>query len=229
MQENIWENEYRNPKLITLSTAPAASLKDFGRFLRKDAGLEISNLSILDLGAGNGKNSLYLSLEGTHNKVFGLEISATAISKAKELNPKGIFIKQSIGMKFPFENNSMDIILDITSSNSLNESERARYLSESHRVLKANGFMFVRALSKDGDQNAKNLIKSNPGKENDTYVIPELGLEERVFSKEDFITTYSKYFEISFLERETHYTKFNNRSYKRNFWLAYLKKSEKSG
>jgi SAM-dependent methyltransferase len=226
MQENIWENEYKKPKLVSLSKEPITSLKDFVRFLRKERGLEISNLNILDLGCGNAKNSFYIAEQGLNNKIVGIEISETAIKYAKELAPEGNFIKQSIGKPLNFPNSHFDIALDITSSNSLSESEREIYLNETHRALKPGGYLFIRALCKDGDLNAKNLIKSNPGKEKDTYIMPELGLTERVFSKEDLLATYMPFFENLYLNKETHYTKFNGKSYKRNFWVgAWTKKA----
>ncbi len=86
------------------------------------------------------------------------------------------------------------------------------------------GIFFVRALCKDGNKNVKNLLKNSPGKEYDTYIIKEIGLTERVFSKDDFIKMYSQYFKILKLEKKTSYTTFNNRIYKRDYWLAYMTK-----
>ncbi|NDB57742.1 class I SAM-dependent methyltransferase [bacterium] len=220
MQENIWEKEYRNPTLVTLSDIPAQCVRDFVRFLRKERKIEIDNLNILDLGCGNGKNSHYISEQGLNNKITGIEISETALKYARELAPVGNFIKQSIGTPLNFPDASFDIILDVTSSNSLNGSERAIYLKEIQRLLKPDGYFFLRTLCKDGDKNAQTLLKTNPGKEYDTYIMPELGLTERVFSKEDLIKMYSIFGEPLYLNKETHYTKFNNQSYKRNFWVG---------
>lgn len=220
MQGNVWENEYRNPKLVSLSNEPIKSLKEFVRFIRKEGKLELNNLNILDLGCGNAKNSIYISEQGNNNKISGIDISETAISLAKQAYPSGDFRVGNFGKTFPYSDKYFDIILDITSSNSLSESERQIYLSEINRTIKPDGYLFVRALCKDGDTNAKNLINSNPGKEKDTYIMPELGLTERVYSKEDFISQYSESFELLYLDKETHYTKFNNRSYKRNFWVS---------
>lgn len=224
MQENIWEKEYKDPKLVTLSKDAAMSLKDFTRWIRREQKVDLKGVKILDLGCGNAKNSFYMADQGLNNEIVGIDISETALRYAKEHVPTGKFIKQSIGVKFPFVDAGFDIALDVTSSNSLNESERATYLTETHRVLKPGAYLFVRALCKDADKNAQNLIKEFPGPEKDTYIMPELGLTERVFSKDDFVATYSPFFEILHLEKETHYTKFNNRPYKRNFWVAYLKK-----
>ena len=84
--------------------------------------------------------------------------------------------------------------------------------------------MFVRALCKDGNKNVKNLLRDNPGKEYDTYILKDIGLTERVFSREDFTKLYGTYFKILKLEKKTSYTTFNDRIYKRDYWLAYLQK-----
>ncbi|MDQ5893485.1 MAG: hypothetical protein QG640_497, partial [Patescibacteria group bacterium] len=195
------------------------------RFLRRDQKVELSNLSILDLGCGNAKNSFYLSEQGVNNKIVGVEISETALKHAKQLAPNGEFLKQSIGTVLPFRDSTFDIVLDVTSSNSLSESEREVYLKEIQRLLKPGGYLFVRALCKDGDKNAQNMLKEFPGKEKDTYIMPDLGLTERVFSRENLIETYSHLDEMLYLDKETHYTKFNNKSYKRNFWVGCWRKN----
>lgn len=220
MQENIWEKEYRNPKLVTLSDVPAKCVKDFVRFLRKERGFDFNNIRVLDLGCGNGKNSLYIKEQGENIEVTGLEISDTVIMHARKLIPDGNFIKQSIGTIWPIDDQSFDIILDVTASNSLNESERDVYLKEIHRVLKPGGYFFLRALCKDGDKNAQTLLKTSPGKEKDTYIMPGLGLTERVFSQNDLNANYSYLGQNLYLDKETHYTQFNGRSYKRNFWVG---------
>jgi ubiquinone/menaquinone biosynthesis C-methylase UbiE len=228
MQEHTWEKEYRDPKLVTLGEEAIQAVKDWVRFLRREKGVDFSGLKILDLGCGNGKNSIYIAKQGTDTKIFGLNISKTAVTLAQKLagseNISSEFIYGNIGTPLPFADSFFDIALDITSSNSLGESERDSYLKETSRVLKTGGHFFVRALSKDGDAHAKNLIKLHPGKEKDTYVMPELGLTERVFTKEDFLATYAPYFTITNLEKEVHYTQFGGRSYKRHFWVAWMVK-----
>lgn len=225
-QGNIWEKEYRNPKLVTKKEEPQADTLRFLKYLKKTAKINLENLNILDLGCGTGRNSNYLA--GLGNNVTGIEISKTALELAeKRAKEQGLFVNyilEDIGENYNIKDGSIDIILDITSSNSLDEKGREVYLKESSRVLKDGGYFFVRALCKDGDKNAKNLLKTSPGKEYDTYIIKEIGLSERVFSKEDFIKTYSKYFKIIKLEKKSGYTRFNNRVYKRDYWLAYLTK-----
>lgn len=223
-QEGVWEKEYRNSKLLTKENKPQTDVVRFVKWMQKEKGVVLENLSILDLGSGTGRNSFYFAEMG--NTVTGLEISKTAIemgeANAKDAGLNIKYIKQSIGDKFPVEDKSMEILLDVTSSNSLNESEREIYLNECKRVLKDDGYFFTKALCKDGDANAKYLLKNFGGKEQDTYIMPELGVTERVWSKDDFIKTYEKYFKILHIEKKTSYPRMNDRVYKRNYWIAYL-------
>ena len=230
MQDTIWEREYQNPQLVTKDDKPQSDTLEFFRWLKKKRGMAVEGLKVLDLGSGTGRNANYLAELG--NDVVGMEISATAVELAKKRAasaesfgvPKAVYLRQSIGEKFAFANETFDVALDVTSSNSLDEKEREVYLSETSRVLKTGGYFFVKALCKDGDDNAKNLIKKFPGPEKDTYINQEMGLTERVFTEVDLREMYSKYFKIISLEKKTNYTRFNNQSYKRNFWLVYLEK-----
>lgn len=221
-----WDNEYKNPQLVTKGENPQKDVLRFLKFLKKEEGVELKGLNILDLGCGTGRNSNYLAKLG--NKVVGLEISKTAIDlaseRAKDLGVLVDYKIRNIGSRYALEDESFDLVLDITSSNSLNESERDVYLSEASRVLKNGGYFFVKALCKDGDKNAKALIKKNPGPEPDTYINEDMKLVERVFTERDFKKLYAKYFRIIKLIKKTNYTRFKGKSYKRGFWLAYMGK-----
>ncbi len=224
-QEMEWDREYKKSQLLTKENKPQNDVVRFTDFLEEN-GLKMDGLKILDIGSGTGRNSLYFAQRGA--KVFGIELSRNALEIAeKNTKDAGLeieYMKGNIGWAFPFEDNSFDILLDVTSSNSLSESERNIYLIESKRVLKEGGYFFVKALCKDGDKNAKTLLKDSPGKEKDTYVLPGLNVTERVWSKNDFVTTYEKYFTILHLEKKTSYPRMNGRSYKRNWWICYMKK-----
>lgn len=224
-QTDVWEKEYRNPKLISNSNEPQLDFKHFIKWLRKTAKLELEGLRVLDLGSGTGKNSIFLAERGC--EVTGMEISETAIALAEgRANEAGVmctFLRHSIGEDFPLRDSEFDIIIDVVSSNSLTEAERTAYIKEVNRVLKPGGYMFVKALCKDGDKNAQNLLEKFPMNEKDTYIMPETRIVERVFTKEDIQNLYSD-FKIKHIERKSSHTQFQGKSYKRNFWLLYLYK-----
>jgi ubiquinone/menaquinone biosynthesis C-methylase UbiE len=221
-QKNAWDREYKNPLFITKGEKPQGDSLRFFKFYREETGQAMSGLKILDLGSGTGRNAHYLA--ALENEVFGLEISPAAIQIAKKKTTSAQFIEQSIGEKYPFPDNFFDIVLDITSSNALTEKEREVYLHESFRVLKKGGYFFVRALNKDGDKNAKKLLAMFPGDERDTYHMPKSHLTERVFSREGFRMAYAGFFTILRLDKKSGYTRFDNQPFKRNYWIAYLKK-----
>lgn len=223
-QDTAWEREYRKPTFLTKKNEPQQDVVRFVRFLKKE-GIDIGSSVVVDLGSGTGRNSNYFASLGA--KVYGVEISKTAVAQAeKEAKEKGLAVSyyiQSMADHIPVGTAGADIIIDITSSNSLSEAERMLYISEIGRILKPGGFLFVKALAKDGDQNAKNLLKKFPGKEKDTYVMPETGIIERVFSEQDFLEVYKDFTRVA-LEKKTSYSRFGNQPYRRNFWIAYFRK-----
>lgn len=231
-QGHIWEKEYQNPKLLTKEDKPQADTLRFFKFLKKERRYKLTGRTILDLGAGTGRNANYLA--GLGNQVIAFEISKKALEIAKQRARKDNLIVgyrlADIGKPYDLRSESIDLILDVTSSNSLDEKGREIYLKETSRVLKSpnssgeGGYLFVRALSKEGDKNAKNLLKNSSAKEPDTYFMPDIGLTERVFSRADFIKTYEPYFKILKLDKKSGYASTGGRLYKRNYWLAYMQK-----
>ena len=225
-QGSIWEKEYQNPKLLAPTNKPQKDTLKFFKYLRKKQDLKLENEpTILDIGSGNGRNANYLASMGAN--VSGIEISQTAVNIATEEARKQqisvAYKLRSFGNEFPFEDNTFDIAIDVTSSNSLNEEERKTYLEELHRTLKPEGFFFLKTLCLDGDKNAKQLIKQSPGPEPNTYKMKEIGLVERVFTEQEIKNLYTPYFDILELTKKESYTRMNGRSYKRHFWIGYFK------
>ncbi len=227
--EKFWDSEYVDSRLITQSVKPQ---KDFFRFLawmKKNNNMDLyGNISVLDLGCGVGRNAYYMA--GQYSaEVFAWDFSEQAITKGKKLfqHKKLKLEKRDMMKTFPLEDNSIDLILDITASNALNEKGRANYLKEMYRVLKPTGYIYLRTLAKEGDKNAKCLIKHFSGKEYDTYIHPELGITERVFSGPDFKQIYEPYFTVIRMLRKSGYQRFGKQNYKRNYWNVYLKAKKK--
>lgn len=225
-QKHVWDREYQNPQLVTLGDEARKDVRDILKELRRKRNLDLSTIAVLDLGCGVGPNALYVAEHGA--TVAGIDISPTAIeiakTRAREAGMNIDYRVGDMGSPLPFADNSFDLILDVMASNSLTERERDVYLKEMQRVLKSGGYIFCRGLCKDGDSNAKNLIKMFPGKEHDTYVMPKMGLTERVFTESDFRALYGQYFTIDTLEKKSNYAHFDGKSYKRNYFLALLQK-----
>jgi cyclopropane fatty-acyl-phospholipid synthase-like methyltransferase len=229
---SAWESEYQNPQFLSLGTEPSGTVRDFAAWMKKqfrknrtdpEQSFEIS--TVLDLGCGNGKNLKYM-VEHYADQGIGYDISETAISQAEYLRDELLIEYQvrSIGETFPIHKCSIDVVMDITASNSLTESEREVFLSETSRVLKPEGIFLSRMLCLDADKNAKFLIQENPGTQYHTYILPGVNITERVFTRADIDETYGKYFNILHIEKTTGYQRWDDRSFKRNYWVVYFSK-----
>lgn len=225
-QRDVWEREYDTQSLISGGNEPIQEVKNFFRYLRRTQGIDLSSVRILDLGSGLGKHTLYASQLGM--RAVGIELARNAVRearrRAKEAELHIDYHEGDMGKPLPFGDASFEAILDVMSSNSLTEDEREVCLSEARRVLVPGGFMMVRGLAKEGDRHAKTLLRDFPGAEPDTYILPGLGVAERVFSEADIRTLYGTRFSILHLARSAHYTRFEGRSFKRMYFVLYLQK-----
>lgn len=230
-QQDAWDREYKEQKLLSPSNVPHADVVRFLRYIKKErkrAGepLDMEDVHLLDLGSGTGRNSFYLAQQGA--RAIGFEFSPTALEMAKKIARHGElpidYRLQDIGKPFPIPSQTINMVLDVTSSNSLSDEARKVYLEELARVVVPGGLLFLRALSFEGDPHAKELVKRFPGQDPDTYIHPDLGIVEKVFSRETLKETYERYFEIKHLERTEHYSSVAGRKYKRSYWVAYMQR-----
>ena len=221
-----WDEEYKKPKLITKSEKPPRDFLKFLQWIKKNKHLELrSGLRVLDLGCGIGRNAYYLA------RVYGMEVfawdfSPEAVRIAREHFSHELvhYEERDISKAFPLKDESIDLIIDSTSSNSLKEKERSFFVNEVARVLKKSGYLYLRTLAKEGDKNAKNLIAQFPSGEKDGYIHPVFGVHERVFSGPDIRALYEPKLRVVRMTRKTAYQKFGKQSYKRNYWNVYLTK-----
>jgi SAM-dependent methyltransferase len=220
-----WEQEYRNPQFITLGIEPIAAIRDFAKWLRRKQKVDMTDFVVLDLGCGNGKNLKYI-IEQFAQSGIGYDISETAIAQARELagDLPIRYEVRSIGDTFPLNDSSIDLVIDSTSSHALTLKERGKFLKEISRVLRPGGYLFIRTLAIEGDTNAKKLLKQFPGKESNTYVLPGTGMTERVASYEDLKKEFGKEFDFLYTEKVSGYQKWENQSYKRNYWIVYFQR-----
>jgi SAM-dependent methyltransferase len=229
MKIHPWEKEYQEQKLVNMGTEPQEDTKRFIKWLKKDQKINIEDLYVLDAGCGNGRNSFYVASLGAN--VLGYDISPTAIAQAKNIQNQNQeykntidFFVSSMDEAIHKGDNTFDLVLDVTSSNALSHDERILFLKETFRVLKSGGYMFLKTLCKDGDDNAKYLLKNFGTGEHDMYKLQGTSITERVFTKADLLDYYEPYARILSIDKKFSYTRMNGRVYKRAFWLVYLQK-----
>ena len=133
--QQAWEAEYSVKRLMT-GEKPAKSLVNWLKYVVVKRGLrgqteKLAGLSVLDLGSGEGKNALHVAFMGA--TVSCIELAENAVKttlnkvKAEQLTDRISVAHGSIGVPYNFPDKTFDLIMDVTSSNSLSESERAVY------------------------------------------------------------------------------------------------------
>jgi SAM-dependent methyltransferase len=225
-QRKVWDQEYDKQKFVSTENKPHADIVRLIRTLKKNFGFIIEDSTILDIGCGTGRNAYHFASLGAH--VIGIDISKNAIEIARQnAVSAGIeidYVLGDIGQKLTIDDSTIDLAIDILASNSINENERNTYVSELHRVLKPGGFFFIRTLAKEGDSNAQYLLKHHSGLEENTYILPAIGLTERVFTKIEMTTLYGVGFSLISLEKKAHYPKIDGKTYKRQFYYGLYQK-----
>ena len=141
---NIWDLEYTKYNKIPSSKTyrPSSSLREF---LNK---YKFENAKILDIGCGNGRNSIYC-LNNGFNKAVGVDISSVAVDIAKKysgelgLDLKAKYYTHSLDTKLPEKDYSFDLILDMTTSHLFNDIQYTNYIKEIQRLIKSNGYILI--------------------------------------------------------------------------------------
>jgi len=225
MQRAKWELEYQKRKDLPSSRTdkPSRALLDF---------LETHHLldgEVLDIGSGNGRNAIYLGKQG--RQVTGIEIATTAIQEAKVrakesgLNANIDFLEFSAGEEhWPFVDNQFALALDMMVLHVLDKKERENYARELVRVLKPGGFFVFHTIASDSPA-AQELFKTSPGSEPNSYIIPQSGMVEKTFTREELESLFAP-LTIESFERKTEFTHAFDGVYEIVYYSGVMKKDE---
>lgn len=149
----VWEREYAELKVIPSTTRqlPAKALTLFNEII------QFSRCTrVLDLGCGNGRNSVYLAAKGC--TVDAIDYSGNALAELERRAKKADVASnirmhhRPLGREFPFEADSFDLVLDIyVSCHFLDDDLKRHYGQEIRRVLKANGTLISVVFSTEDE------------------------------------------------------------------------------
>lgn len=186
--KHFWNKEYRTGEHLALSMEPSEDLLKFLRFLEREYGREYLNplASAVDLGCGNGRNLIHLA-KTFRMRGIGYDSSREAVDQAR---------RESVGLPLSFEvrrleeplplqDASQTLALDMMASHVLREKARAALRSEIARILKPGGWLFWKTFLREEDRHAERLLRQHPGDEEGTYIHPEIGVAEHVFTEEE--------------------------------------------
>ena len=104
-----------------------------------------SDISILDLGCGDGISSKFFVSEFKHCSYSGIDISEESVKIAKEKynSVKNASFSVYDGEKIPFEENSFDLVFIACVMHHISTNYHANIINECKRVLKKNGKLII--------------------------------------------------------------------------------------
>lgn len=222
-QQERWEAEYAKLEHLPSSRTmqPSRALVEFF-----EAHPDVQGAA-LDVGAGKGRNCIYLAQNGF--EVAGVEFARTAVMEARRaveaagVGSKVKLLEQSAGERLPFSDASFDVIADMMMLHLLNEPERNVYRREVIRLLKPGGYFVLYTIAADSPA-AQALCAASPGPEPNSYVIPQSGMVEKGFTNNELTEMFAPLKALR-LDRITEYTPAFGDEYER-VYISGVMKSE---
>jgi SAM-dependent methyltransferase len=200
-QQEAWELEYNFSHAIPTSTRilPSSAVIKFEVLLQQE---KLHNLFILDVGAGTGRNSIFLAKKG--HKVTALDFSQSALTILtgkiirKHWSNNITIVDHNLIKRLPFADNAFDAFVDITTTTSLSPSNMKRLALELRRVVKPGGLFMSYIHSKDDGY----LQAISPGR--DRYEVGGTGIIDYAYSEADLRKLYKDWhiLDLQHIEKE---------------------------
>ena len=183
IQQQRWDEYYRSLNGISIDKW----LEDYSALFCKD-------ITVLDLGSGNGANIPFL-LSKTNN-VFALDYAESAINTIKSKYQIEA-IAADMRIPLPYNDKLFEIVICDLSLHYFSEEETYSILDEIKRIMKTKGTLLTRL-------NSSNDIKhgAKKGTEIEIGYYEYEGRRKRFFDKEMIERFFGQYFIIEYLEEK---------------------------
>lgn len=178
LMENVWENihsqrewgKYPNEELIRFI------VRSFFKIPKADR----KKIRILELGCGQGANLWFLAREGFD--VYGIDISASAIDKArqtlKEWNIESVNLGVQNILHIDFPEGFFDAVVDCSAVCNVSFTEHKNVYQSVHRILKKEGvFWTLHYTDESWGFGSGNLIDYKTYDNFSTGVLKNLGVK----------------------------------------------------
>lgn len=226
LRNQIWEKEYKTRFNLPSSRTdfPSRALKNFIEEINPE-----ERGSALDLGSGNGRNSIFLAAQG-YKKVVGVEFAETAIANARSkieearLGVQVSFKLGSIGEHLNFPDDHFNLIIDMMSLPTLVKEEREIMASEVVRLLAPGGYFVFHTIAAESEA-AKALIADSPGEEEGSYryQVEDDWVTEKTLTEEEIIDLY-KGLTVLKIEPKVEFTPAYGDVYERMYYVGVMQK-----
>ena len=132
MTPDKWINAWKNDPHFGRSTKPSPLAKEFLKLLG-------DSKTVLEIGCGNGRDSIFLQKHGC--TVYAIDLSPDAIALARK-NDKGGNVKFEVGNaeELKYKSNAFDGVYSLSV---LHSTDMTKSIAEVSRVLKSKGTLLV--------------------------------------------------------------------------------------
>jgi SAM-dependent methyltransferase len=137
---SFWNGFYQSHLPTSMSESP------FAKFVTTFLADKIGELNIVDLGCGNGRDSLFFASKGAH--VIGIDASTIAINTLQKYAGKSIsFITGNFTNDERIYNGDVDCFYSRFSIHAVSENDEDELLKNIKKSLKSNGYLFIEVRS----------------------------------------------------------------------------------
>jgi len=226
-QQQIWQDEHTDQGTLPrmANVRPASGVVAFIDYL-KGCGVSLGGRA-MDIGAGKGRNSIYLA--GLGYEVWAFEYIQAAIDTAKVLAAANDVVSAihfecaDIDTRWDIPRDFFDIAIDSFSSIDIETKEgREMCRDEMYRTLKPGGYALVTVCSAN-DEWEKELIADHPGPEPNSTIWPQNGKFQKDYDKDELRGFYKTFEVIELREISKQTFKLGREGTATNLWLALRK------
>ncbi len=159
-------------------------LRFFGRNFFDKKRIDRKNIKVLEVGCGSCSNLWMIAKEGFD--AHGIDISQASINLGKKMLRSWGGVKADLRvsdmLKLPYSDNFFNIIVDVFSTNCLNQKDFFSAIEEIRRVLKRNGIFFSYIPSTNSDA----FKKYKPSKKIDNLTLDGIKRKSSPFFGNDY-------------------------------------------
>ena len=220
-QQLAWEREYSHAQGVPTTTRSKAS----SALTKAVEFFQSQNLHpgerVLDLGCGPGRNAIWLAERGYD--VTAIDFAPTALEALQEAVARAVYAQRvhtqrcDLARPLPFADGRFDLVLDITTTISLDPEGLVSLERELWRVTRPGGLFVSYVIS----TNDEVLAAKAPG--HISTVMPESGIRDYYRSEEEMRSVYHRWKILKLVEKKkTDF--FYGQEYTRRLWWLLAQK-----
>jgi SAM-dependent methyltransferase len=210
---SLWLDEYQQKGIPSSHReAPSGAVVDFVSHVKK---LKRSPGRVVDIGAGSGRNSLFLADNGF--SVVAMDFVPEMVKQLSDAGEKDVrAICHDIATPWPLEDSVFEFAIDtFCFKHQVTSDAKRNYHREIRRVLKNSGLLLLTCADMyDGYYGP--LLLNSPDTERNLIIDPQNGIPSLLYTKKSLMAEFSDCFEVVFHQQKNRRNVMHGKSYDRS-------------